>query len=240
MFCYIPSDLGYSMWGKVADFTTGCSHWVLESWIYMPVLHELTVCFHLKLQVTQDAKSKSVVRSNDYLVWMGGYEHAIVIWCGIWLLKVHLGKLLTVVISKTFHVNIWLYIYLKHHLHHWFFFWFCWNDIIDHWGSTHPWLWTTKSEIFCVLSILDESPGSGRGLLPMDCLHVPSPSQTECRAGPGGEVWPLGGLAVRDGVEQWTRQAKPLALVQTVCDLDTPDKQTAPVHWWQGGTFVQR
>lgn len=53
VFCYIPSDLGFSLWGKVADFTAGCSHWKLKSWIYMPVLHELTVCFHLKLQVTQ-------------------------------------------------------------------------------------------------------------------------------------------------------------------------------------------
>lgn len=53
-------------------------------------------------------------------------------------------------------------------------------------------------------------------------------------------MWPPGGLAVRDGVEQRSGPAEPVALVPTVCDLDTPDEQTAPVHRRQSGTSGHR
>lgn len=74
LFRCVPSDNGLSLWDKVADFTSGCSHWKLDSWIYMPVLHKLTVCFSLKLQVTQaeasNANKKAV--STQCFLWGWG------------------------------------------------------------------------------------------------------------------------------------------------------------------------
>lgn len=67
LFCYVPSGPALSLWGKVADFTGGCSHWELKPWIYMPVLQELTVCFSLKLQVTQAEAPQANGRANSFI-----------------------------------------------------------------------------------------------------------------------------------------------------------------------------
>lgn len=67
LFCYVPSGPALSLWGKVADFTGGCGHWELKPWIYMPVLQELTVCFSLKLQVTQAEAPQANGRANSFI-----------------------------------------------------------------------------------------------------------------------------------------------------------------------------
>lgn len=67
LFCYAPSGPALSLWGKVADFTGGCGHWELKPWIYMPVLQELTVCFSLKLQVTQAEAPQANGRANSFI-----------------------------------------------------------------------------------------------------------------------------------------------------------------------------
>ncbi|XP_061596705.1 uncharacterized protein LOC133460159 [Cololabis saira] len=45
-----------SLWGQVADFTAGCSHWSLKPQVSIPALQELTVCLNLKLEIPISSK----------------------------------------------------------------------------------------------------------------------------------------------------------------------------------------
>ncbi|KAM9728985.1 adhesion G-protein coupled receptor G4 [Menidia menidia] len=53
-----------SLWGKVADFSSGCNPWRLRHYVSIPALQDVTVCFHLKLEVE---------RSTPWTVFM--YRH---------------------------------------------------------------------------------------------------------------------------------------------------------------------
>ncbi|CAG5872189.1 unnamed protein product [Menidia menidia] len=53
-----------SLWGKVADFSSGCNPWRLRHYVSIPALQDVTVCFHLKLEVE---------RSTPWTIFM--YRH---------------------------------------------------------------------------------------------------------------------------------------------------------------------
>ncbi|KAM7374579.1 hypothetical protein PAMP_007226 [Pampus punctatissimus] len=78
-----------SLWGKVADFTPGCSHWRLKTHFSIPALQELTVCLNLKFKAptsspwtvfmyrhpeVQYAELGLGVNGGRLVVWLFGVE----------------------------------------------------------------------------------------------------------------------------------------------------------------------
>ncbi|KAM4546237.1 adhesion G-protein coupled receptor G4 isoform 2-T2 [Fundulus diaphanus] len=77
-------DIPLSLWGKVADLTTGCSHWKLKPQVSIPALEELTVCLNVKLKVQGFLPWTIFMYRHPEVQYaelgMGGKEGRLVVW----------------------------------------------------------------------------------------------------------------------------------------------------------------
>uniref|UniRef100_UPI0037E99C34 adhesion G-protein coupled receptor G6 n=1 Tax=Semicossyphus pulcher TaxID=241346 RepID=UPI0037E99C34 len=73
-----------SLWGNVADFNPGCSHWRLKPGVSIPALQEFTVCFSLKFEdVTSSPWTAFMYRHPDVQyaeLGFGGKQGLLVVW----------------------------------------------------------------------------------------------------------------------------------------------------------------
>ncbi|XP_034746736.1 adhesion G-protein coupled receptor G4-like [Etheostoma cragini] len=73
-----------SLWGEVADFTVGCSHWTLKPQVSIPALQELTVCFNLKFKFQATSPWTAFMYSHPEARYtelgLGGKWGHLVVW----------------------------------------------------------------------------------------------------------------------------------------------------------------
>ncbi|XP_069001741.1 adhesion G-protein coupled receptor G4 [Embiotoca jacksoni] len=78
----VPSWL--SLWGKVADFTFGCSHWTLKPEVSIPALQEFTVCLSLKLEAPASSPWTAFMYRHPDVQYaelgLGGKWGRLVVW----------------------------------------------------------------------------------------------------------------------------------------------------------------
>ncbi|XP_054610465.1 adhesion G-protein coupled receptor G4-like isoform X2 [Dunckerocampus dactyliophorus] len=73
-----------SLWGKVAEFNVGCSHWRLEDGVSFPTLNQLTACLDLKFKAPASAQwTAFMYRLPDTQcvgLGLGGRRDRLVVW----------------------------------------------------------------------------------------------------------------------------------------------------------------
>ncbi|XP_035807231.1 adhesion G-protein coupled receptor G4 [Amphiprion ocellaris] len=73
-----------SLWGTVADFTFGCSHWRLKPQVFIPALQEFTVCLELKLQMETSSQWTAFMYRHPEVqhaeLGLGGKSGRLVVW----------------------------------------------------------------------------------------------------------------------------------------------------------------
>ncbi|MEQ2179835.1 hypothetical protein GOODEAATRI_029261, partial [Goodea atripinnis] len=73
-----------SLWGKVADLTTGLSHWKLKPEVFIPALQKLTVCLNVNLKVQGSTPSTIFMYRHPEVQYaelgMGRKNGRLVVW----------------------------------------------------------------------------------------------------------------------------------------------------------------
>ncbi|XP_077362082.1 adhesion G-protein coupled receptor G4 [Festucalex cinctus] len=73
-----------SLWGNVAQFSAGCTHWKLEADVFIPTLDQLTVCLHLKFKAEGSGAWSAFMYHHPEvecaILGLGGREDAVVVW----------------------------------------------------------------------------------------------------------------------------------------------------------------
>ncbi|XP_061754668.1 adhesion G-protein coupled receptor G4 [Nerophis ophidion] len=82
-FCHLSAPL-LSLWGKVAEFTVGCSHWRLEDGVFISTLNQLTACLDLKFKAPPRSEwTAFMYRHPDARcagLGLGGHGDRLVVW----------------------------------------------------------------------------------------------------------------------------------------------------------------
>ncbi|KAM6983634.1 uncharacterized protein LKV04_011561 [Tautogolabrus adspersus] len=78
---------GLSLWGSVANFTSGCSHWTLKPQVSIPALQEFTVCLSLKLEALSPSTWTAFMYRHPEVQYaelgFGAKQGRLVVWlCG--------------------------------------------------------------------------------------------------------------------------------------------------------------